>query len=755
MRRAICSNRFVSIAGILAFLLGGFGSARAAYRAAEDGIAFSYTDPSATSVHLAGDFNEWNTTATPLSDPDGDGTWTTVIQLDPGRYEYKFVVDGGTWVADPDNPVTGGDFDNSIIEVASDGSIEETQPARPAVPSGTPVLSNTPLHGKVFVGGFFRMLMRGRTEAEGDGRLRVQRPEDQFNLDVVANLNEKIYGSVRLQVRTGEGGANELSTELYKAQTNFMEEQFQVKAYYNDEVYRSQEPLELLGHIDLRGTIVEEERPFGQGQQGVLLEMQPFGGELDFLYSDTFDRDIFNRSEPTVLDPRKDGLNQNTGTDIMFGRWSRRVLGGRVGLSYRGEFSDWWVNFTKQENPYPDELVAHREAQDRPNDDDLSDNFELTNDTQFGALDVQWPLPEGLDLAASAGYGWYESRWDLGNRETVQGQGYVNGDVDIPIGNQQLYRGKLGLSGERSGLRVRVTHELDYQAGMDAGENQVVYRTQPGSTIEDRDQFVSQDIRQKYQDVNGTDALDVLRLGPAPERMSHITEVTTGYDWQDLSFVLEFDRIRDNLDYADFNGMGPASLDRWRFRTSPRVRWQPFDEEHLHVSLLGELMRWSNPDELDQIAADNTDPALPAQGYGSLLGVETDELILQGRVPADAVLRVPLDLRFDVRWIRYDGPDGLRDADGEEIDLDESFLDLFGALVYQPVENVEVQLGMGVDPTFYDVISPQGWPNGRQQFRDQYLVDQRLDPYNPINVLQAEEELEDRLQFVINALVSF
>jgi 1,4-alpha-glucan branching enzyme len=70
-----------------------------------DGYLFSFKDPSAANVHLAGEFNGWSEDATPMADPDGDGTWTVVVPLKPGRYEYKFVVDGGArWVEDKGNP---------------------------------------------------------------------------------------------------------------------------------------------------------------------------------------------------------------------------------------------------------------------------------------------------------------------------------------------------------------------------------------------------------------------------------------------------------------------------------------------------------------------------------------------------------------------------------------------------------------------------------------------------------------------------
>jgi hypothetical protein len=53
----------------------------------------------ATSVVVVGDFNDWE--ATPLTDKDGDGIWTTTIPLSPGRYEYGYLIDGKWWGEDP------------------------------------------------------------------------------------------------------------------------------------------------------------------------------------------------------------------------------------------------------------------------------------------------------------------------------------------------------------------------------------------------------------------------------------------------------------------------------------------------------------------------------------------------------------------------------------------------------------------------------------------------------------------------------
>jgi len=70
----------------------------------DGGVLFSTREDTAASVHLAGDFNDWSTDAAPLTDEDGDGIWTIVLELDPGSYQYKFVADGGVrWFEDEGN----------------------------------------------------------------------------------------------------------------------------------------------------------------------------------------------------------------------------------------------------------------------------------------------------------------------------------------------------------------------------------------------------------------------------------------------------------------------------------------------------------------------------------------------------------------------------------------------------------------------------------------------------------------------------
>ena len=69
-------------------------------------------------VNLFGQFNSWDRNSLPMSDKNGNGVYEINIPLDPGRYEYKFYVDG-TELIDPRNPVKVpnglGDYNSVII----------------------------------------------------------------------------------------------------------------------------------------------------------------------------------------------------------------------------------------------------------------------------------------------------------------------------------------------------------------------------------------------------------------------------------------------------------------------------------------------------------------------------------------------------------------------------------------------------------------------------------------------------------------
>lgn len=84
-------------------------------------VQFVLRDANAKSVAVAGDFNDWQLNGIPLRDADGDGVWTGLIALRPGLHKYMFVVDGQTWLTDPeaDRYVDDGfGMRNAVITVA-------------------------------------------------------------------------------------------------------------------------------------------------------------------------------------------------------------------------------------------------------------------------------------------------------------------------------------------------------------------------------------------------------------------------------------------------------------------------------------------------------------------------------------------------------------------------------------------------------------------------------------------------------------
>jgi 1,4-alpha-glucan branching enzyme len=67
-------------------------------------VTFSLEAPAAGKVILTGDFNNWNPRAHPMKN-DGTGMWRRTVMLEPGKYEYKFLIDGD-WKIDPGNSQT-------------------------------------------------------------------------------------------------------------------------------------------------------------------------------------------------------------------------------------------------------------------------------------------------------------------------------------------------------------------------------------------------------------------------------------------------------------------------------------------------------------------------------------------------------------------------------------------------------------------------------------------------------------------------
>lgn len=67
-----------------------------------EGVTFALDAPNASSVRLTGEFTNWSHEGLRMLRDEKDGVWKITVNLDPGDYEYRFIVDG-VWITDPNN----------------------------------------------------------------------------------------------------------------------------------------------------------------------------------------------------------------------------------------------------------------------------------------------------------------------------------------------------------------------------------------------------------------------------------------------------------------------------------------------------------------------------------------------------------------------------------------------------------------------------------------------------------------------------
>lgn len=100
----------VLLAGSLAVARLQFGAGRSGTGAqlANQLVQFRLGVEGVSEVVLVGDFGGWNVRY-PMEQV-APGVWSTAVPLEPGVYDYAFVVDGETWVLDPLAPAVSDGF---------------------------------------------------------------------------------------------------------------------------------------------------------------------------------------------------------------------------------------------------------------------------------------------------------------------------------------------------------------------------------------------------------------------------------------------------------------------------------------------------------------------------------------------------------------------------------------------------------------------------------------------------------------------
>ncbi|GAB1442401.1 hypothetical protein MASR2M39_12360 [Ignavibacteriales bacterium] len=81
-------------------------------------VRFEFKSSTAKEVLVTGSFIGWSPQGEKLQKGEGD-IWSVMLKIEPGYYQYKFIVDGN-WIPDPQNDWKindGGDNFNSLIKI--------------------------------------------------------------------------------------------------------------------------------------------------------------------------------------------------------------------------------------------------------------------------------------------------------------------------------------------------------------------------------------------------------------------------------------------------------------------------------------------------------------------------------------------------------------------------------------------------------------------------------------------------------------
>jgi hypothetical protein len=667
------------------------------------GLEFSYYDPSAFSVALAGSFNNWDSQALGMT-RDDEGTWRVVVDLPAGRYEYKFVVNGSDWIADPDNPKVVGDYGNSEIEIDEDGE--------PVIRGVTTVISNTPANARVLITGWFRGTYSARKDALGDVRWRGSRPRHELYVGVNPTIGPDVKGSATIRIDSGDGDIREVEADLYAARLAYASHYFDVTAYHNEETIQLDNPLGVFGHRDLPGTLWDDGIAFGKGTQGIIGDFRFLGLGAKALYANTYDADIYNSDvwfdfEGSTY--QAISRYDNTGTDHVGVRAKRDVMGVALGGTFLSERNGWWVGFEEQEAPEAIEDYRVRTG------DSASTWFEMGTEQRFVSVDVEVKPADRLTLFGEYGWTRYEAKWDAGNRVRKRGDVFVDGEIDIPVGDEDGTRFTAGFDFSAGDLSAGFSYET---GSYDGTQGEGFYVTSCPYPVEDADtpllplygprllEYVN--YFNSYTNVNSNETFYVFEYPSLPEREVRRGRLDVSGEAYGFSLGLALDIAEREWNIKDgLTGDLLVSDKLTQVSVLPSVGG----------TLFGERLAF---DLMYEDSKDNLHPRMPS-AYGR------NTLLVRG----DIDLTDNWLLYCSLRRVSYQWEDG---GDTE----DRSFFNPHVALVWSPIPRVEIRLGYGVNPIYYRDQAVEGREIGRDRWMSSYMW---LDPGN--SLMDAEEALED------------
>jgi hypothetical protein len=237
-----------------------------------DGVVrFVYADSAAQQVSLVGDFNGWSPTATPM-DRESAGVWVTQVFMDPGTYEYKFLVDGD-WRTDPDNSEIS-ENGNSVVRVGPGGSV---LPPAPTVAAGDTTQGGLAERLRWNVRYLGKLTAR-----RSDGNYTLDRPLHDVDLRIDIDFGAPLAGWFLTNFNNLDEGVELSRTSLRydRGVILWKPPAFDLHLFDHEGVTDWEDPGNLVGNIGIYGDA------FGYQRRGVMLRRGILGAPLEFLYAD-------------------------------------------------------------------------------------------------------------------------------------------------------------------------------------------------------------------------------------------------------------------------------------------------------------------------------------------------------------------------------------------------------------------------------------------------------------------------------------
>jgi hypothetical protein len=518
------------------------------------------------------------------------------------------------------------------------------------------------------------------------------------------------------------GDIREITTDLYAAWLKYRGPGFGVTAYHNEEMLRFDNPMQVVGYINLPGSVRRDDIKYGRGTQGVSGDFEFGKFEAVAFIADTHDNSIYNSPHRFECDSWGASCDtvlryDNIGTDNIGVRAKYEVAGAKLGFSYLTARNGWWVGFDEQ--PEPDALTKYR----LETGDTLSNWFEMGTQDWFIGADVIYESDKGYSVFGEYAWTDYDARWDAGNRVRKQGDVFTDGKIDVPVGDNKGNRYKIGGSYTTGPHTLKITYEGARTDGMDPNET---YVTHHGLPFEDPDTPLMQHYgpslydhtiyKNTYTNVMNIEPFVIYEQHELPEFKGSLAEIHYTASAWGLDLGLELDFGSAKYDYKK------GALDDADLKPRRILPW-------VGGSLIGDRLTY---ELIYDGRRDQVHPRMPS-------AYDRDEFYVKG----DFDIGYDWGIYYNVRWAGYDWSE-----DGNS--KSKSFVNPHFAFVWSPIDQVELRFGYGVNPIFYRDTPVEGREIGRERW-----VTSRtwLDP--EITLVGAEHELDDLRQLFLMGVLAF